>query len=123
MKASLSNYRQAPRKVRLITDLISGKSATKARAMLDNLIKRGALPIKKLLDSAVSNSGKAIDSLSIKSVRVDKGVVLKRSMPRAMGRAFPIHKHTSHVVLELEKIDIKITKAKSGSELSLTPNI
>jgi large subunit ribosomal protein L22 len=69
--------------------------------MLANLIKRGALPIKKLLDSAVANAGVPAESLMIKSARVDKGVVIKRWMPRAMGRAFPIHKHTSKVVIEL----------------------
>ena len=47
MKAQLNNYRQAPRKVRLITELVKGKSADKAQAMLSALVKRGALPIKK----------------------------------------------------------------------------
>ena len=103
MKASLKNYRQAPRKVRLITDLVKGKSADKASAMLGMLIKRGALPIKKLLDSAVANSGIPASELIVKTATVDKGVVIKRWMPRAMGRAFPIHKHTSQVVIELAK--------------------
>ena len=103
MKASLNNYRQAPRKVRLITDLVKGKSADKAQAMLTHLVKRGALPMKKLLDSAIANSGVSASELVIKSATVDKGVVIKRWMPRAMGRAFPIHKHTSHVVIELAK--------------------
>ena len=107
MKASLKSYRQAPRKVRLITDLVSGKRADKAQEILANLIKRGALPIKKLLDSAVANSGVAAKDLVVKSARVDKGVVIKRWMPRAMGRAFPIHKHTSHVVIELSKVEPK----------------
>ena len=101
MKASLKNYRQAPRKVRLITSLITGKKVTQAQAILSTLIKRGALPIKKLLDSAVANSGVDASTLMIKKATVDKGVVLKRWMPRAMGRAFPIHKHTSKVLIEL----------------------
>ncbi len=103
MKASLKNYRQAPRKVRLVTDLIKGKNAAQAQAMLANLVKRGALPIKKLLDSAIANSGVPASSLVVKNATVDKGVVIKRWMPRAMGRAFPIHKHTSKVFIELEK--------------------
>ncbi len=103
MKASLKNYRQAPRKVRLITDLVKGKSADKAQAMLGALVKRGALPIKKLLDSAVANSGVKASELIVKNATVDKGVVIKRWMPRAMGRAFPIHKHTSKVSIELVK--------------------
>jgi large subunit ribosomal protein L22 len=104
MKASLNNYRQAPRKVRLVTDLVKGKRADRAQAILSRLIKRGALPIKKLLDSAVANSGVPANELTVKVATVDKGVVMKRWMPRAMGRAFPIHKHTSKVVIELEKV-------------------
>lgn len=107
MKAQLNNYRQAPRKVRLITTLVQGKNAVIAQAILATMIKRGALPIKKLLDSAVANSGVAAKDLVVKSARVDKGVVIKRWMPRAMGRAFPIHKHTSHVVIELSKVEPK----------------
>lgn len=105
MKATLSNYRQAPRKVRLIGNLIKGKDAAQALAQLSLLIKRGAKPMHTLLTSAVANarqnSNMAASELFVKSVRVDKGIVLKRSMPRARGRAFPIHKHTSHVAIEL----------------------
>ncbi len=109
MKASLKNYRQAPRKVRLITTLVQGKSAVQAQAILSHLIKRGALPIKKLLDSAIANAGVPADTLIVKSARVDKGVVMKRWMPRAMGRAFPIHKHTSKVVIELATKETNLT--------------
>jgi large subunit ribosomal protein L22 len=103
MKASLKNYRQAPRKVRLITDLVKGKSADKAQAILSTLIKKGSLPVKKLLDSAIANSGVPASELVVKNATVDKGVVIKRWMPRAMGRAFPIHKHSSKVMIELAK--------------------
>lgn len=103
MKAQLNNYRQAPRKVRLIATLVQGKSAAHAQAILSKLIKRGALPMKKLLDSAIANSGVSATELVVKSARVDQGKIIKRWMPRAMGRAFPIHKHTSKVVIELEK--------------------
>ena len=108
MKAKLNNYRQSPRKVRLVADLVRGKSVAGARAELKHLAKRVATPILKLLDSAVSNASNlghkdgSKDNLYIKSIQVDKGVVLKRSMPRAHGRAFPIHKHTSHISLELD---------------------
>jgi large subunit ribosomal protein L22 len=104
MKASLKSYRQAPRKVRLVTDLVKGKRADIAQGILATLIKRGALPIKKLLDSAIANSGVPASELMIKNATVDKGVVIKRWMPRAMGRAFPIHKHTSKVAIELVKV-------------------
>jgi len=112
MKASLNNYRHAPRKVRLVTDLVKGKSVVQAEAMLNHLIKKASLPIKKLLNSAIANAGgTAKENLYIKSITVDKGVMLKRWMPRAMGRAFPIHKHTSHVEIELGTKDAN-TKAK-----------
>ncbi len=107
MKASLPNYRQAPRKVRLIAELIKGKSAIQAQGILSHLIKRGALPIKKLLDSAVANAGVPVETLMVKIATVDKGVVIKRWMPRAMGRAFPIHKHTSKIYIELAETSIK----------------
>lgn len=103
MKASISNYRQAPRKVRLITDLIKGKPANVASAQLSRLIKRGSLPVKKLLDSAIANSGVSASELIVKDATVNKGIVIKRWMPRAMGRAFPIHKHTSKISIVLEK--------------------
>ncbi|MCF7844103.1 50S ribosomal protein L22 [Candidatus Gracilibacteria bacterium] len=113
MKASLNNYRQSPRKVRLITELVKGKKADQAQAILDHLIKKGALPIKKLLDSAVANAGVPSSELTIKTATVDKGVVIKRWMPRAMGRAFPIHKHTSKVFIELEASTSKETSSKT----------
>ncbi|MEK7535561.1 MAG: 50S ribosomal protein L22 [Patescibacteria group bacterium] len=108
MKASLNNYRQAPRKVRLVTDLIKGKSVEKAKTELAHLSKRASTPILKLLNSAIANSNLNLNesdknNLFIKSISVDKGIVLKRSMPRAHGRAFPIHKHTSHIKLELAR--------------------
>jgi large subunit ribosomal protein L22 len=105
MKATLSNYRQAPRKIRLIADLIKGKDASRALAELSLLIKRGAKPMHTLLSSAIANARQnqnlSESELIVKNVRVDKGLVLKRFMPRARGRAFPIHKHTSNVVVEL----------------------
>jgi large subunit ribosomal protein L22 len=107
MKASLNNYRHAPRKVRLVTDLVKGKSVIQAEGLLNNLVKKASLPIKKLISSAVANSGTAKENLYIKKITVDRGVIMKRWMPRAMGRAFPIHKHTSHVVVELATKDGK----------------
>ncbi len=107
MKASLNNYRQAPRKVRLVTNFIRGMEVGRATAELTHLPKRASGPILKLLKSSLANlSGDNLGALEagnlyVKSISVDKGVIMKRSMPRAMGRAFPIHKHTSHIKLEL----------------------
>ncbi len=101
MKATLKNYRQSPRKVRLLATLIQGKRADIAKIQLDNFIKRGSLPMKKLLESAIANSGKKAEDLVVKSARVDKALVMKRFMPRAFGRASQILKKSSHIVIEL----------------------
>ncbi len=123
MKASLNNYRQSPRKVRLVADLIRGKSIGDANTELSFLIKRAALPFQKLLASAVANAKTNFDmnpeNLYVSDVRVDKGVVLKRMMPRAMGRASRINKRTSHVILVLAERggEKKVTAKKVKAEV------
>src|SRR5665213_2630844 len=104
MKASLTNYRQSPRKVRLVGDLMKGKKLADAETELSMLPQRAALPLKKLLDSAVANAlakGIARDNLVVANVTVNKGIVMKRSMPRARGSASRINKRTSHVHITL----------------------
>jgi large subunit ribosomal protein L22 len=119
MKAVLKNYRQAPRKVRLVADSIKGKSVVQAQTELDYLVKRASLPMKKLLESAVANAvthtGAEKDALFVKEVRVDKGVVIKRFMPRAFGRASKIHKHSSHVTLVLAERDMAAKTKKTAT--------
>ena len=119
MKAYLKNYRQAPRKVRLVANLIKGKSVAVAELELKHLAKRAALPMEKLLASAVANAkqgGADADSLIVKEVRVDKGVVMKRHMPRAFGRAAAIHKHSCHVILVLAEKSGKVTKIEKADK-------
>ena len=102
--AKLSQYRQAPRKVRLVANLVRGKSVSDALVELNNRAKRAAPIFAKLINSGVANAkaqGMDVASLRIGEIRVDKGAVLKRSRPRAQGRAFPIHKHTSHIMITL----------------------
>jgi large subunit ribosomal protein L22 len=112
--ATLSNYRQAPRKVRLIADLVRGKSAPHALALLSMLPKRGSEPMAKLIKSAVANAKDvAAGDLYISKIEVNGGVVLKRSMPRARGRAAQILKRTSHITLSLDK---KAPKAAKKAE-------
>lgn len=104
--AKLSNYRQAPRKVRLLADLVRGKSASRALALLAVVPKRASEPMQKLIRSAIANASKTgltESELYISKIEVNGGAILKRSMPRARGRAFPIHKHTSHITLALSK--------------------
>ena len=108
MKAILSNYRQSPRKVRLVASLMKGKPVAQSMNELDALTKRAALPLKKLISSAVANARHNFETaegeLVIKSMRVDKGTIMKRSMPRARGSASPIWKRSSHIVVELERV-------------------
>src|SRR3989344_2815734 len=105
MQAILKNYRQSPRKVRLVATAMKGKSVSDAEAELDFLLKRASLPIKNLLMSAVANARNnfnlAKEDLIVKSITVNKGIVMKRSMPRARGSASRINKRTSHVTLTL----------------------
>ena len=119
MKAVLKNYRQAPRKVRLVADLIRGKRVEEAQLALSFLPKRAATPMLKLLNSAVANASDAsTEDLIVREIRVDKGVVLKRFMPRARGAAHSIHKHASHVVLVLgEKPEKKGKKAEKPEKV------
>ncbi len=104
MKALLKNYRQSPRKVRLIADLVRGKRIPKALETLRFVNKRAAGPFAKLIASAVANAksqGVDTNALVITTVAVDKGTVLKRFMPRARGSAARINKRSSHIRLEL----------------------
>lgn len=104
MKAFLKNYRQSPRKVRLLADLVRGKKVNDALATLKFVDKRAAGPFAKVIQSAVANAkdqGKNIENLFIKAVAVDKGTVLKRFTPRARGSASRINKRNSHIRVEL----------------------
>jgi large subunit ribosomal protein L22 len=104
MKAILKNYRQSPRKVRLVADVVRGKKVVDAIATLRFIDKRVAGPFAKVIESALANAvqiGKKPERLFIKKVAVDKGTVLKRSMPRARGTASRINKRNSHISVEL----------------------
>jgi large subunit ribosomal protein L22 len=106
MKASLTNYHQPPRKVRLVADLIRGKSVPAARVALSFLDKKSAPAIVKLLDSAIANARFAdenldVDMLYVMKLTVDKGVTLKRVRPFKQGRAGRLHKIMSTVKMEL----------------------
>ncbi len=102
--ATLSNYRQAPRKVRLIADLVRGKSAEHALALLSMLPKRGSEPMAKLIKSAINNAKDATAAdLYISKIEVNGGIIFKRIMPRARGKGAQIKKRTSHITISLAK--------------------
>lgn len=117
-KAKLNYLRIAPRKVRLVADLLRGREVKAAELELLHLPKRVSTPLLKLLRSAVANAKHnfdlAADSLRIKSVIVDQGAPLKRYRPRAFGRSSPIRKETSHITLVLETT-ARVESAKTAS--------
>ena len=98
-KAIVRNVRMTPRKIKLICDLIRGKDAGEAMAIIMNTPKAASEPMAKLLKSAVANSENNhcmnTDKLYVNEVQVGPGPIKKRDMPRAQGRAFRILKRTS----------------------------
>ena len=105
VRAYLRYLNIAPRKTRLVANLVKGMEVEKAKAQLLFCKKRAAKPILKLINSALANARNnlGIDgTFFIKEIRVDQGPMLKRWMPRAFGRATMIQRKTSHVTLVLE---------------------
>jgi len=104
--AKLRYLRMAPRKARLLIDMIRGMKASDAMVQLQFSKRHASLPVQKLLASAVANaqnnSNLNPDTLVIKTAFVDGGPILYRSMPRAQGRATPLRKRTCHITLVLE---------------------
>ena len=117
MKATLYNYRQSPRKVRLVAGAIKGKSVPEALNQLTFLVKRGADPIRKLLSSAVANAknndGIEAENLVVKNVTVDKGMVMKRIEHKARGSANILEKKMSHITITLETKKEPVKKARA----------
>jgi large subunit ribosomal protein L22 len=109
MKACLKNYRQAPRKVRLIADRMRGRRVSDVLVDLSVMPQKSAPAMKKLLESAVANARQkdpslSADMLTVATIMVDQGITYRRYMPRAFGRAAPIKHECSHVILELDII-------------------
>lgn len=103
MEARLRHLRLAPRKVRLIADVVRGMDVGRALLELDHTPNRPAAPLAKLLRSAIANAGNNFQigdkELFVREIRVDGGPVLKRMRPRAMGRGATIRHRTSHVTI------------------------
>ncbi|MBM7542847.1 50S ribosomal protein L22 [Amphibacillus cookii] len=102
-KAVAKTVRIAPRKVRLVIDLIRGKNVGEAIAILKHT-QRGASPVvEKVLNSAIANAEHNyemdVDNLYVSEAYVNEGVTLKRFRPRAQGRASQINKRTSHITV------------------------
>ena len=117
-KAKLNNYRQSPRKVRLVADTVRGKPIEEAIITLSFIPKRSALPLQKLLSSALANAKNLsipTEDLVIKEIRVDEGATLYRRRPRSKGMANPIRKRTSHVTVVLGESKARSNKLKAKS--------
>ena len=113
VKAELNNYRQSPRKVRIVADVVRGQKVEDAMVALSFIPKRSALPIKKLLASALANAKNlslATENLIVKEIRVDAGATLRRRRPRSRGMANPIKKRTSHISITLASVGAKVKK-------------
>lgn len=114
VKAQLNNVRISPRKVRLVAGLVRGMRVQEARTQMQFLMKKSALPMVKLIDSAVANAKHNYklnpEHLYISAITVDEGPTLKRGMPRARGSVFTIRKRTSHITLTLSEKNGKNTQ-------------
>ncbi len=102
--ATLESHNQSPRKVRLVTNLVKGKSISAALIALQFLPKRAAEPIAKLIKSAAANAklrGENPENLTVQSITVESAGMLKRYMPRAFGRASLIRRRKSRIKVTL----------------------
>ncbi|MBN2169736.1 MAG: 50S ribosomal protein L22 [Candidatus Krumholzibacteriota bacterium] len=110
-KASARYVRISPSKVRQVANLVRGLNANEALDLLKHLNKGAALPVRRVIQSAVANAAHLadedhpvdVDELFISGIRADAGPTLKRIRPRAQGRAHRIRKRTSHIHVELEQ--------------------
>ncbi len=105
--ATLNNLRIAPRKVRLVTHALVGVDTREALLQLSKMVKKSSQPISTLLTSAVANAtnnfGLDENNLYIESIRVGDGLRLERWLPRAFGRATPLIRRGSNVMIILEE--------------------
>jgi large subunit ribosomal protein L22 len=102
-KAVLKFIRLSPTKARLVAREVQGMNAELALASLSFLPNKAAKVISKVIASAVANGDYEPEEVVVSSCRVDGGPVLKRFKPRARGRATPIRKPTSHIMVEVTK--------------------
>lgn len=113
--AKLNNYPTSPRKMRLLADLIRGLKVDKALAVLEHNPKHPAVPLRKLVLSAISNwkaknEGADETALLVKTIMVDGARVIKRMRPAPQGRGYRVRKRSNHVTLT---VDIPGSSAKA----------
>ena len=105
--AKVTHVRIAPRKVRVVIDLIRGKSVGEAIGILRNTPKAASPVVEKLLKSAIANAennnGMKAENLYVAECYANKGPTMKRIRPRAQGRAYRIEKRMSHITIVLDE--------------------
>jgi large subunit ribosomal protein L22 len=118
--AKLRNYPTSPRKMRLLADLIRGQKVEKALAELEHNAKHPAVPLRKLVLSAISNwkqknDGGDESQLVVKTIFVDGARTLKRMRPAPQGRGYRVRKRSNHVTVIVDtKADTPATKGKTA---------
>jgi large subunit ribosomal protein L22 len=118
-RATLTNLRQSPRKVRVVARLVQGKKVADAIVSLQFTEKRASDPIRKLIESALANAkAQSIETenLVVKTIEVNSGKILYRRMPAARGSAHPIRKRTSQISITLGEAAVKAKKTKVAKE-------
>ena len=119
-KATLKNLRISARKVRLVTDAVRGKTVSEALVVLEELDKKSAVPVAKLIKSAAANAAHTENvlqaQLKVDQIFVGEGPTLKRFRPRAFGRAFMIRKRTSHVTVVLSLTEAAAKRSTKKTE-------
>jgi large subunit ribosomal protein L22 len=102
-RAIVRHVRMSPRKMRVVANLVRGKRVDEAMSLLKLMPKKGAVVIRKLIISAIANAEhhgfQDVDDMVIRDCNVDNGPILKRWMPRSMGRANRVQHRTSHVTV------------------------
>lgn len=114
--AHLRHFRMAPRKISVIAALVRGMPVAKAISTLQFTRRAAALPVRKLIESAMANASDTskgavdIDKLWVKTISVDQATTARRYLPRAMGRATRVNKKTSHIHVVLSDESLKAKK-------------
>jgi large subunit ribosomal protein L22 len=105
-RAVLRRFRESPRKVRMVADMIRGRSVDDAMSILRLQQRKAAKMLSKVLGSAIANAAENekadVEKLVVSKVLIDGGPIVKKWMPRSMGRANRIQSRTSHVTVEVD---------------------
>lgn len=122
-RAILRYIRLSPTKARLVAREVQGMNAELALASLEFTPNKAAKLISKVIASAIANGGYDAQDVFVTSCRVDAGPVLRRFMPKAKGRATPIRKPTSHILVEVGMKPHDSRKSKQSEKKILQANV